>query len=104
MAGLIATNGCSAIFVRPVRPPQADEAPRCTESRAAPIADTAVAVAALTLGAVALGPALSCSPNCAENLGPGLAIVSALVLVGTTTSAIYGFQETGRCREAVSAF
>jgi len=104
VAGLIATNGCSAIFVRPVRPPQGDEAPRRTESRGAPIADTAVAVAALTLGAVALGQALSCSPNCAENLGPGLAIVSALVLVGTTTSAIYGFQETGRCREAVSAF
>jgi len=43
-------------------------------------------------------------PNCAENLGPSVAIVSALVLVGTTTSAIYGFQETGCCREAMSAF
>ena len=78
--------------------------PSCTESRAAPIADTAVAVAALTLGAIALGPAISCSPNCSENLGPGLAILSAIVLLGTATSAVYGFQETGRCREAMSAF
>jgi hypothetical protein len=104
VAGLVATNGCSAILVRPVRSPQGDEAPKCTESRAAPIADTAVALAALTLGVVALGPALSCSPNCAENLGPGLAIVSAIVLLGTATSAVFGFQETGRCREAMSAF
>ena len=97
-------NGCSAIFVRPARAPQADEAPRCTESRVAPIADTAVGAAALTFGAVALGQALSCSPNCAENLGPALAIISGVVLLGTATSAIYGFQETGRCREAMSAW
>ena len=104
VAGLVATNGCSAIFVRPARSPQGDQAPRCTESRAAPIADTAVAVAALTIGAVAIGSALSCSPNCVENLGPGLAIISAVVLAGTATSAVYGFQETGRCREAMSAW
>jgi hypothetical protein len=83
---------CSAIFVRPARSPQGNEAPRCTESRAAPIADTAVGAAALTFGAVALGQALSCSPNCAENLGPALAIISGVVLLGTATSAIYGFQ------------
>jgi hypothetical protein len=56
------------------------------------------------LGTIALGQALSCSPNCAENLGPGLAIVSGVVLLGTATSAVYGLQETGRCREAMSAF
>jgi hypothetical protein len=104
VAGLVATNGCSAIFVRPPRSPQADEAPTCTESRAAPIADTAVGVAALNFGAFALGQALTCSPNCTENLGPALAIISGVVLLGTATSAIYGFQDTGRCREAMSAW
>src|SRR5439155_3295274 len=67
----LATQGCS--FVRP--PPDSPVAggpPRCTESRAAPIADTVLAGAALALFAPSLGAALSCSPNCAENAGPAL--------------------------------
>ena len=87
-----------------VRPPPdspvAGGPPRCTESRAAPIADTMLAGAALALFAPSLGAALSCSPNCAENAGPALSILSGAVLLATAGSAIYGFHETNRCAEA----
>jgi len=97
----LATQGCSFVFVRP--PPDSPVAggpPRCTESRAAPIADTVLAGAALALFAPSLGAALSCSPNCAENAGPALSILSGAVLLATAGSAIYGFHETNRCAEA----
>ena len=96
----LATQGCSAIFVRPPTSPATGGPPRCTESRAAPIADTVVAGVAAAFLVPSLQAALTCSPNCAENAGPGLSVLSGAVLLGTAASAIYGFHQTSRCTEA----
>jgi len=106
VAGLVATNGCSAIFVRPARSPQGDVAPSCTESRAAADRPTpAVAVAALTLGAGALVRRSAAAPTVQRISDRVWRFVRRESwLLGTATSAVYGFQETGRCREAMSAF
>ena len=99
--GLLA-QGCSLIFVRPLRSQETTEAPRCTESAAAPLLDTLVASVALTIGASALGVALS--HNDKEGAGRGFATLSALVLVLTAASAIYGFHQISRCREATTSW
>ena len=94
-------QGCSLIFVRPLRSQETTEAPRCTESAVAPLLDTLVASVALTFFAPALGIALS--NNDKEGAGRGIATFSALVLVPTAASAIYGFHQISRCREATTS-
>lgn len=103
VACALLAQACSTIFVRPPSSTEASEPPRCTESRAAPIADTVVAGAALTLGLVGLQAALS-YPCCVENAGPAVAVLSGLVLLGTGASAIHGFRATSQCREAVTSW
>lgn len=97
-----ANGGCSAIFVQRAPGQAAAELPQCSSSLAAPIADSVVAVAAATLGATALGATVECNrrSNCAENLGPAFLVLGGAVFAGATASAIYGFHQTGRCRQA----
>jgi hypothetical protein len=111
-AALLGTAGCSALFLhgapsgggREVGIGVPPVSPSCTQSRLAPVADSLLAAAAATFGAAALQAALTCSPNCAENAGPGLAVISGGVVIGATLSAIHGFNETSRCRDAWSAW
>ena len=105
-ATLLASEGCSALFVQGAPRPGTVEAPECTSSVAAPVADSLVALGAGALGLAALGATIEChrQGDCAENLGPGLLGLSALVFAGTMTSAVYGFHQTGRCRQATTSW
>jgi len=102
VACALLAQGCSVPFVRPLRSQETTEAPRCTESAVAPLLDTLVASVALTFFAPALGIALS--NNDKEGAGRGIATFSALVLVPTAASAIYGFHQISRCREATTSW
>src|SRR5207237_10409736 len=81
-------QGCSLIFVRPLRSQETTEAPRCTESAAAPLLDTLVASVALTIGASALGVALS--HNDKDGAARRFATLSALVPGPPAASTISG--------------
>ena len=100
----VLAQGCSALFIRPPSSESMGDPPQCTESRAAPVADTLVAVPAFILFGAALGPALTCSPNCGENAGPAVAILTGAALLVAGASAVHGFSATNRCREAVTSW
>jgi hypothetical protein len=104
-------SGCSWMQVTP--PPEAaprDTRPECTESRAAPIADTVYAVANFGFaiaGAVMIAttPKSCTGAFCGVGLAAqrqlgGMAVISGLVAGPLyTASAEYGFRNTARCRE-----
>lgn len=102
--------GCSFVLVQPhpARPGS-----KCTESVAAPVVDTALAVGAL--GATVVGGVMSANachgadwPNC-EDLA-GFAILFGVAASVTAASAIvlgisasYGYVETAECRATMVA-
>ena len=95
-------QGCSLAFVRPLTSQTTTEAPGCTDSIAAPVADAFVAAVAASFGAAMLQTALSGHDE--GNAAQALATWSGLVLVPTAASAIYGFHQTNRCRAATSSW
>jgi hypothetical protein len=99
---LLACEACSGIFVRAAPRQETGSFPECTASRAAPIADTVVAGAATVLGITALGATIDCSRtgDCGESAGPAVLVLTGLVLAGAGMSALYGFYQTNRCRDA----
>ncbi len=95
-------SGCSFVAVR--RPPHVSpDAPlECTESRAAPVADTAGAALTTLVGLVAypiclgiVSPTLQEDPNraCAS-----VAVTAGVVTAAYAASAVYGYKYTGECR------
>jgi hypothetical protein len=105
-AVLLASEGCSALFVREGPRHATLEEPDCTSSAAAPIADSVVAIGGALLTTAGLGATIECHQrgNCAENAGP-LALILGTVALGVAgASAIYGFRQTRRCREATASW
>lgn len=105
-AWLHAQAGCSFVFVR--RRPSTIEPGKpveCTESNAAPILDLVTAVPVALGGVVLIANGASLCGNmppgrCSETATPvGWGLLGASVV--WFGSAIYGFYETGRCRDAI---
>lgn len=110
---LTGNPGCSLIFTRgpsasSAAPAHRDES-ECTESVAAPIADTVIAVALVTLTVWAIVEAAQSCPHppqvvdssCGWNEllyfpAGGAGLLGALF----TTSAVVGYSRTGACRES----
>ena len=97
-------QGCSALFIRPPPSESTGEPPQCTESPAAPIADSLFATGALVLAAASLAAHLSCCAAPGEKPGASLPLFSAALALGVGASAVDGFRATGRCREAVTSW
>jgi hypothetical protein len=96
--------GCSLAFTRrPPIPVDPAEGVSCSESRAAPIADTALAAVflgaavALVVHGATLDPARN-RAECASCLVYATTIVPLTYAAGTGASAWVGFDRTARCR------
>jgi hypothetical protein len=103
---VFATSACSFITLR--RPPAADiERPanvECTESVAAPVVDTAIALTYVALGmfVLAKGGTGCCSgPECFGGCPSGMAVGGLIGGAIFGASAVYGFTMTNRCRGIV---
>jgi len=105
---LLSGSGCSLVFVRPPRAGAEGatpaEPPRCTESRAAPAADTAIGGTLLFLAVVGLaGYAQGCDSSgwfrcMGRDMGGALAIGAGIPSAAFLGSAWYGYRKTGQCR------
>jgi len=100
----IVMTGCSFFAVEKPAEPPLPPGP-CTTSRAAPVADTVVAVGAgvvAVLGLVVLSAASNShgdSNTIGTALGALMLVPSVPILVIDGSSAHYGFHHTARCRE-----
>ncbi len=99
----VTTSGCSFVAVR--RPPRIPpDAPlECTESRAAPVADTVGAVLTVLAGLVAypvcLGTVSAATQEAPSNRDCApVAIAAGVVTAAYAASAIYGYKHTGTCK------
>jgi hypothetical protein len=104
LASLAATaSGCSFVAVRRPPKPPPDAALECTESRAAPVADTVGAALTAFVGLVAYPVCLG-TVSAATQAAPGdrecapVAVAAAAVTATYVASAIYGYRSTGECR------
>jgi hypothetical protein len=110
---LTGSLGCSFVFTRGPSESTAvsgPEPPRCTESNAAPIADTVLAVAMVTLTIAGIvyaaqpcpHPPQTVDSSCGWNeLAYFPAGATALLGALFTASAVVGYSRTGACRESV---
>ncbi len=105
---VLSGSGCSLVFVRPLRT-GADaqgqaEATKCTESRAAPVADTVLGGTLLFIAVVGLaGYSQGCSSSgmmrCfGRDIGGALAVGAGFPSAAFLGSAWYGYRKTGQCR------
>jgi hypothetical protein len=111
---LSSATGCSFVLVKPLpaAPPAAEgpgalpaSAPRCTESRAAPVTDTVVGGVLLATAAVALAASSkSCDPGSLGCIGKGMAlgigVTTGLPSLAFLGSATYGYSKVSQCRAA----
>ena len=112
---LACTPGCSFVFTRgpsasSTAVPQ-PEAPECTESNAAPIADTVLAATLLTLTAVSIVYAAQPCPHppqtvdsfCYNSLAYFPAGAAALLGALFIPSAVVGYSRTSACRASLAS-
>lgn len=110
---LTGSLGCSFVFTRGPSASTAvsgPEPPRCTESNAAPIADTVLAVAMVTLTIAGIVYAAQPCPHPPQVVDSSCGVnellyfpAGATALLGAlfTASAVVGYSRTGACRESV---
>jgi hypothetical protein len=107
---VVASPGCSLIFTRGPQP-EVHPAPECTASVAAPVVDTVLATASVTLLGLGVGAA---STSCTGGSGPypdfcgsvqqggwGAVVVGAAMGALFITSAVVGYQRTSACRSSL---
>jgi hypothetical protein len=111
---LPSASGCSFALVKPLpAAPSVAEgpgappapAPRCTESRAAPVTDTVVGGVLLATAVAALAASSkSCDPGGLGCIGKGMAlavgVTTGLPSLGFLGSATYGYSKVSQCRAA----
>ena len=104
-ANRVAGRVCGCSFIG-VRGPGSEKPPDCTESNAAPIADTvgasvfylysAIGLVATLAGDSGTGPGISLPPGLVAGISGALALFGTLY----TISAVHGYHATARCRKA----
>jgi hypothetical protein len=106
VATAVVASGCSLIFVREAPGHETTEAPECTSSAAAPVADSLLAFATTALALAALDATRQCRAqgDCGESAGPSVLVLAGIASAGTIASTVYGFRQTSHCRDAVAAW
>jgi hypothetical protein len=106
---LVASTGCSLLGVKPAPSPpySSQEDVRCTRSLAAPFADLTVGFLGVVSGIAGLAESGRCERGsfCLDLSGIAHGVGAILLGVGlvATSSSVYGFIATSRCREVTDA-
>lgn len=97
-------SGCSVLFVQgPPTHTSRSQNWDCTESNAAPVADT-VAAGLFGIGAFTLaGQNSGYNSTTSQNDGGQAAGFSALIAVGLALSALHGYSATSKCRDSAGS-
>jgi hypothetical protein len=97
----VAVSGCSWLFVS--TPPSVTPPPTvplsCTESRAAPVLDTIVAVPYAAMAFAGAAVMTDSDDDVDEAIGTALLISGAIPALVYGLSAAYGYRHTRRCRD-----